>query len=329
MTSSFNSRLGTSPEEGIKAPVSAATTGDITLSGEQTVDSIALVDSDRCLVMNQTDDTENGIYDVSAGAWTRSKDFSSAQDVVNGVLILDTNGVGSLYRANFSGAYDPGTTAMTIAVMVVSGSETGVRNGSGAPSAGTGIDGDFYIDTTAWDIYGPKAAGAWPAGASLIGPTGAGTPGDDGLFAGTEATVTPATGDLIPGQDISDSDNPKRFTLLSMLQLMLGLSNAWTAVQSFVGLTETQTTKSASFTPSLTTDGTIFSCTGTMTITMPTATAGKSFTVIHATATSITWAGTIEWPDGTVPTKGAGIDIYTFYSDGTNWYGNQAGTGYA
>ena len=94
-------------------------------------------------------------------------------------------------------------------------------------------------------------------------------------------------------------------------------------------ITETQTTKSASFAPDLTNDGTIFSCTGTMTITMPTATAGKSFTIIHATATSITWGGTIEWNGGSEPTKGSGIDIYVFVSDGTNWYGNQAGTGYA
>jgi len=94
-------------------------------------------------------------------------------------------------------------------------------------------------------------------------------------------------------------------------------------------ITETKTTKSASFTPDLTNDGTLYSCTGTMTITMPSAEAGKSFTIIHATATSITWSGTIEWNGGSEPTKGSGIDIYVFISDGTNWYANQAGTGYA
>ena len=94
------------------------------------------------------------------------------------------------------------------------------------------------------------------------------------------------------------------------------------------GITEQQTTKSASFTPSFT-EGTMYSCTGTMTITMPTATAGKSFTIIHATATSITWAGTIKWNGGSAPTAGAGIDIYVFVSDGTNWYGMQSGTGFA
>ena len=48
-----------------------------------------------------------------------------------------------------------------------------VLHGSGAPSGGTGSDGDFYIDTTAHAIYGPKASGAWGSSTSLVGPTGA------------------------------------------------------------------------------------------------------------------------------------------------------------
>lgn len=94
-------------------------------------------------------------------------------------------------------------------------------------------------------------------------------------------------------------------------------------------ITETVTAKTASFTPDLTAEGTIFNCTGTMTITMPTATAGKSFTVIHANASDITWAGTILWSGGSAPTAAGAIEIYIFISDGTNWYGSLAGTGYA
>jgi hypothetical protein len=57
-----------------------------------------------------------------------------------------------------------------------------VLNGSGAPQNSTGKDGDFYIDTTNDDIYGPKADGAWGAGASLIGPQGnQGIQGPQGL----------------------------------------------------------------------------------------------------------------------------------------------------
>lgn len=94
-------------------------------------------------------------------------------------------------------------------------------------------------------------------------------------------------------------------------------------------VTETQTTKSTSFTPNLTTEGTVYSCTGTMTITMPAVAAGKSFTIVHATGDSITWGGTIKWNGGAEPAKGTGIDMYVFYSDGTYWYGMQSGTGFA
>ena len=45
-------------------------------------------------------------------------------------------------------------------------------NGSGAPSAGTGINGDFYLDTTAKQIYGPRTAGNWGSGTALVGPQG-------------------------------------------------------------------------------------------------------------------------------------------------------------
>jgi hypothetical protein len=54
-----------------------------------------------------------------------------------------------------------------------------VRNGSGAPSNALGVDGDFYIDTTADAIYGPKAGGTWGSPTSLIGP--AGTNGTNGV----------------------------------------------------------------------------------------------------------------------------------------------------
>ncbi len=49
----------------------AATTAAVTLSGEQTVDGVVLVEDDVVLVKNQTTASENGRYVVSAGAWTQ------------------------------------------------------------------------------------------------------------------------------------------------------------------------------------------------------------------------------------------------------------------
>lgn len=44
-----------------------------------------------------------------------------------------------------------------------------------------GVDGDFYINTTSHQIFGPKASGVWPAGVNIVGPAGAnGSDGADG-----------------------------------------------------------------------------------------------------------------------------------------------------
>lgn len=68
------------------------------------------------------------------------------------------------------------------------------------------------------------------------------------------------------------------------------------------------------------------------TFTMPTATAGKSFTLLLRQAASTgngtaTFTG-VKWPNGgTAPTMTATagrMDIFTFFSDGTNWYGSAA-----
>lgn len=72
--------------------------------------------------------------------------------------------------------------------------------GAGAPANGTGANGDFYIDTAAHTIYGPKSAGVWPAGASLIGPVGppgdAGTDGNTILYGTAAPTTEGVNGDF-------------------------------------------------------------------------------------------------------------------------------------
>ena len=46
--------------------------------------------------------------------------------------------------------------------------------GSTNPSnSSTGNDGDFYVNTSTYLFFGPKAGGVWPAGTSIIGPEGA------------------------------------------------------------------------------------------------------------------------------------------------------------
>jgi len=64
-----------------------------------------------------------------------------------------------------------------------------IRNGTTTPSSSLGVDGDFYLNTSAKTISGPKASGAWPAAVSIVGPKG--DTGDTG-----------AQGDWLTPQDI-------------------------------------------------------------------------------------------------------------------------------
>ena len=90
----------------IKSPCVAVSSANLTLTGEQTVNSIAVVEEDRVLVKDQTDTTENGIYVVETGAWDRAKDFDGNRDIVDGTLVTvaKTTGMNFFYQVD---ATDP------------------------------------------------------------------------------------------------------------------------------------------------------------------------------------------------------------------------------
>ncbi len=82
----------------VKAACRAATTANITLSGEQTIDGVAIVDGDRVLVKDQSTGAENGIYTASTGNWSRTRDFDGAYDVVPGTRVFVILGSVNLNR---------------------------------------------------------------------------------------------------------------------------------------------------------------------------------------------------------------------------------------
>ena len=106
----------------VKASVRVATTANITLSAPQTIDTVGVVAGDRVLVKNQGTATQNGIYLVASGAWTRAGDFNSSAAATPGAFafveeggqadtgwVLSTNGpitldTTPLAFAQFSGA---------------------------------------------------------------------------------------------------------------------------------------------------------------------------------------------------------------------------------
>lgn len=75
-----------------KKSVRVATTGNITLNGTQTIDGVALSVGDRVLVKDQTIASQNGIYDVGAGGWTRSSDADSSAEVKGGMTVWVNEG---------------------------------------------------------------------------------------------------------------------------------------------------------------------------------------------------------------------------------------------
>ncbi len=68
-----------------------ATTGNITLSGEQTIDGV-LTSASRVLVKDQTSGQFNGVYTSDAAAWTRTTDADTDVELVN-MSIFISNGV--------------------------------------------------------------------------------------------------------------------------------------------------------------------------------------------------------------------------------------------
>jgi len=130
-------------------------------------------------------------------------------------------------------------------------------------------------------------------------------------------------------------------------------TSAFTAVTApsgtIVGTTDTQTLSAKTLTnPTVTnyvetpysansstaitldlTNGTvqIITLTGNATITMPTATSGKSFVMMlkqdGTGSRTVTWS-TVKWAGGTAPTitsTASRLDLLSFFADGTNWYG--------
>ena len=76
----------------VKQSVRVATTANITLSGTQTIDTVSVVAGNRVLVKDQTTPSQNGIYVVAAGAWTRATDFDSTAEVTTGAFTFVEEG---------------------------------------------------------------------------------------------------------------------------------------------------------------------------------------------------------------------------------------------
>lgn len=157
MTSvSTDRRQGVNAGAAIKVPCQAATTAAITLSGEQTVDGVALVTGNRCLVKNQASGVNNGIYTVDTGTWTRSPDFDGTYDVLSGTLVYITGGTvsaGLFYTLSTANTITIGTTSLAFAALSGGTSITiplpATQGGTGGGSATAGLSSLGVVQVTA------------------------------------------------------------------------------------------------------------------------------------------------------------------------------------
>ena len=96
-----------------KDSVVVATTGNITLSGEQTIDGV-LTSTSRVLAKDQSTGSQNGFYVSGPGAWTRATDADSESDLVSASVFVSkgtTNGDTQWVCTNDS--ITVGSTALT------------------------------------------------------------------------------------------------------------------------------------------------------------------------------------------------------------------------
>ena len=113
-----------------KQPVAIATLTNITLSGLQTIDGYTTLAGDRVLVKNQSTAANNGIYIAASGAWARSEDANTWNELIGAITFIE-------YGTQASSAYycsaQPGGT---LGVTAVNWSNFSV---SATYTAGTGL----------------------------------------------------------------------------------------------------------------------------------------------------------------------------------------------
>lgn len=140
-----------------KAACRVATTANITLSGTQTIDGVAVVAGDRVLVKAQNTGADNGIYECASGAWTRALDFDASNDLGAGVFTIVREGTANADTAwtlTTNAAITLGTTSLTFAQL---------SGGSGTPGGS-----DTQIQFNDGGSFGGDADLTWNKTTNLL-----------------------------------------------------------------------------------------------------------------------------------------------------------------
>lgn len=176
-----------------KGTVRVATTANITLSGTQTIDGVSVIAGDRVLVKNQSTASQNGIYVVAAGSWSRAEDMNVWSEVP-GAWVTVQEGTANADTAWLSSANQGGTletTAITWTNPITTGLSTSNFVFDETPS------GTVNGSNTTFTLANTPVAGTvqlWIEGWKLV--PGA---GNDFTISGTTITLTtaPLTGERL------------------------------------------------------------------------------------------------------------------------------------
>ena len=234
------------------------------------------------------------------------------------------------------------TTPTTGTVTSVTGTAPVVSSGGNTPAismpAATGsVNG--YLTSTDWTTFNNKGSGSVTS-VNLTASTGISVSGGPITSSGS-ITVTNTAPMTYPGAGIANSTGSAWGT--SYTTTGSGTVVALATTPSITNPTVTNYVETL-YAPSAGSSFTVDLANGTVqklslnangTITLPSSVAGKSFVIIvtYSGAYTLTWAGgsTIKWPGGTAPTASSAsgkYDIFTFFQDGTNTYGNSFGLNY-
>ena len=208
----------------VKDSCRVATTGNINLTGTQTIDGVSVVAGDRVLVKDQTTGADNGIYVCDSSTWSRATDADSNAEVTGGMFTFVEEGTTNADAGFVLTTNNPitlNTTSLAFAQFSGAGQ---ISAGNGLTKTGNTIDAvgtsnrisvsanaididSAYVGQTSITTLGTVTTGDWNSTniAVLYGGTGAsnasGARTNLGLVIGTDVQAYDAELDTLSGMN--------------------------------------------------------------------------------------------------------------------------------